>query len=479
VSARAIAAAAAVALVAPAAARAEAPPPPSAYNLEIFYGPAFGSSRIIGLGGAYTAIAEGAEGLLYNPAAIANRYRYSLRWLDYDLGFDYYFFLLGDKTDFDNDRLTRYSSFSQLMFFLAPALHLGPFSFGLNWIHQSFSLGRLNLARPSDLDVNVLHFDLGYRFFEGALVVGLGGRLLSVGLSDCTVASSFGTTRPELGVLWRPAAWPVRFGASFRTGARPEGSPCADSPIPTPNEVIVPWELELGFAFQLGARVFNRPWKNPRVRDKARAKEIEAVREARRAELRAKLSDTPPADRARVARDWDANEKKIRAEEDELLEAWREHVADHDDARLRAEDRLHTLFSFDLLVTGPVGGALGVEAALTNAARYRAALSRPYAAPGDGVYLAPRLDGRTTLSPRLGVETEVWHDRLKVRTGTYLEPARYEGTHWRLHFTSGVELRLFYWTPPILLNRLGVRVGATGDFSSRYINLSLSVGLWH
>jgi len=40
-------------------------------------------------------------------------------------------------------------------------------------------------------------------------------------------------------------------------------------------------------------------------------------------------------------------------------------------------------------------------------------------------------------------------------------------------------VRLFYFTPPILLPRTGIRAGATGDFASRYINLSVSVGIWH
>lgn len=474
---RTIVALAVAAGVALAAAPAHAGIDPAAgapYNIDVFFGPVFGSTRIIGLGGAYTAIAEGAEGILYNPAAVANRYRYSLRWFDYDVGFDYYFFLLGDKTDFDNNRLTRYENFRQFMFFLAPALHFGPFSVSVAWIRQSFSRPMTPLLAATNLSLDLVHASIGYRFFEGAFVVGIGGRFESLSSRNATLADLGGTTRPELGVLWRPASLPVRVGLAFRSKATAcppdyrttEGCrPTATAGLQT---VVMPWELEVGVALSFGPRVFNRPWKNPRVRRAARIAEVNAARATRREELHALLNTTPPADRARVARDWEAKDKLIRDDEDRLVEAWGEHIKDHDDARLRAEDRIHTVVSADLLVSGAVDDALGIEAAVTNAAL-----------DASGTPIDPTRDTKIAWSPRLGVESEVWYDRLKLRSGAYLEPARYALTKPRLHGTVGAELRLLYFTPPILLPRTGIRAGVTGDFAAHYINLSVSIGIWH
>src|SRR5689334_16632403 len=45
----------------------------SSYGVDLFQGPVLGTSRVTGLGGAFTAIAEGTEGLAWNPAAASWR----------------------------------------------------------------------------------------------------------------------------------------------------------------------------------------------------------------------------------------------------------------------------------------------------------------------------------------------------------------------------------------------------------------------
>src|SRR5687767_1477103 len=44
-------------------------------GVDAYVGPALGAGRVVGLGGAFTAVAEGSEGLFRNPAALSNRTR--------------------------------------------------------------------------------------------------------------------------------------------------------------------------------------------------------------------------------------------------------------------------------------------------------------------------------------------------------------------------------------------------------------------
>lgn len=77
---------------------------------------------------------------------------------------------------------------------------------------------------------------------------------------------------------------------------------------------------------------------------------------------------------------------------------------------------------------------------------------------------------------RLGAEAEAIPGRLRIRAGTYWEPARFDGVGGRIHGTFGIEGRLFQfqlWGP-----RRG-RIGITTDIASRYRNIALSIGFWH
>jgi hypothetical protein len=68
----------------------------------------------------------------------------------------------------------------------------------------------------------------------------------------------------------------------------------------------------------------------------------------------------------------------------------------------------------------------------------------------DAEALAGWLNGETiargdwyTVSPRIGGELGVWRDRLRLRTGGYLEPSRTSLSDTRAHVTGGFDVRLF------------------------------------
>ncbi len=87
-----------------------------------------------------------------------------------------------------------------------------------------------------------------------------------------------------------------------------------------------------------------------------------------------------------------------------------------------------------------------------------------------------RSGSKVTVSPRAGVEVEALPGRLRLRAGSYWEPARFDGVRGRAHGTFGAELRALEF------KLWGIRrgkLGATFDIARRYRNIGLSVGFWH
>jgi hypothetical protein len=87
-----------------------------------------------------------------------------------------------------------------------------------------------------------------------------------------------------------------------------------------------------------------------------------------------------------------------------------------------------------------------------------------------------RSGSHVTISPRAGVEFEALPGRLRLRSGAYWEPQRFEGVSGRVHGTFGLELRALEF------NAWGLRrgkLGTTFDVARSYRNIGLSVGFWH
>jgi hypothetical protein len=93
-----------------------------------------------------------------------------------------------------------------------------------------------------------------------------------------------------------------------------------------------------------------------------------------------------------------------------------------------------------------------------------------------GMQELQRSGSSTNVGARAGIETEALPGRLRLRAGTYWEPARFAGVSGRLHGTFGIEVRVFEFRAWGL--RRG-RIGMLTDLAARYRNIGLSVGLWH
>lgn len=87
-----------------------------------------------------------------------------------------------------------------------------------------------------------------------------------------------------------------------------------------------------------------------------------------------------------------------------------------------------------------------------------------------------RSGSSTSLGARAGVEVEAIPGRLRLRTGAYWEPARFDRAGGRLHGTFGIEGRVFEFQ---LWGLRRGRIGVTTDIASRYRNIGFSLGLWH
>jgi hypothetical protein len=120
-------------------------------------------------------------------------------------------------------------------------------------------------------------------------------------------------------------------------------------------------------------------------------------------------------------------------------------------------DELALLVAADLVVTGSVPDGHGLEAY----ARHQ---------------LQPS-GNRTIFSPRLGAELELLPGWVRVRAGSYWEPARFDGVSGRLHGTAGADLRLFELT--IWGRHYRPQLSVVADAAPRYGNAGISFGFWH
>ncbi len=391
-------------------------------TVDVFRGPVISSSRVLGLGGAYTAVAEGTQGGLLNTASLANRYAWSSDWFDWDFNLDWLILVPGTDADIDNDGLYAGEGDGYLGINLGAGLQFGRLGVGL-WLNSD------TFAAESGDNRLTYAFTYGYlgaafAFLQEQLVVGAGvggGGLEVISWIDQAAEGKradwkqTGTVKwngggLESGVLWRPLKLPIRLGTSIRFPILIDSSKrdkidqdLASAPLP--DSVRIPWRIATGVSFyhSFGGHPYNQ-----RREDKA----VRAAEPTPQGEGAAQPADSPPL------------------------------------------NRRYILAAFDLVFCGPAPpGAVG-------------------ASPFAGGRRAE--SGRTgSLSVHAGLESEVWSNRLVIRGGSYLEPPRLEETEMRPHGTVGLDLRLFrlfYWD---------LRAGMSFDLAPRYYNWGLGVGFWH
>lgn len=462
------------------------------YSIDLYQGPVLSANRVIGLGGAFVAIADGVEGSALNPAATAARTPWSYGHFDWDAGVGITFPSGIRNTDFWNSgrptNLPRTDSLNFLFFNLALQLQFGRWGFGLSTDFQRYSLRR-GEAPSEDVQrdrlaaqIAIGHLQVAHSFADGQFLLGVGMRTTGLSVTkenNTSIASQdlFSTvgTGFETGFIWRPTDWQIRIGGAYRGGFNTQAAPESqtfilypDDPIDRlylPTRVTLPWDLNIGFAAQLGPRPLNPRWVDPSsvlapMRRYLEWRAHERERRRRFAEA-AHFSDESPRDHRRRVRKLRA---ELRAEED-LDDRERTRVEKDLDRRLRQryheQARFFVLVTTSIMVSGSVSNAVGIESMINRAVQ--------------------RSGEQLTVSPHVGVETELIPNWLRLRGGSYLEPTRFNSNQKgaRLHATFGFDQKVLPW------NVFGAfpddtewRIGGSLDASRSYLGWGVSIGVW-
>jgi hypothetical protein len=424
----------------------------SAYHLDLFQGPILASSRVTAMGGAYSALAEGAEGIPFNAAAASQRYPYSTSRTDYDLTASLTFPTSVDRTDFDNNGHVGFGYRNFVFATLGGLLQRDHFGIGSVISLQNYSLGTPPQftavdSGVKDLTVRIFKIDavVSYGFLDDELNVGGGLRGAIFNAVDTSTGDKLllGTYGAGLqgGVLWRPKALPLRLGATVRSPVigSIDAAPHVTTDLTSgdrrigkfylPQGVDLPWEVEWGVAAQIGRRPLNLPWTDE---DTLVGPEVEAER---------RIDPGSRTEEPHLEPRYQAAHRLLRR-------------------RYRATPRDKLLVSLSMLYAGRTPGAVGVESMLTQT--------------------VDRSGEKPSLTMRGGAEMEVLPNRFQLRVGSYLEPTRFRESTSRVHGTTGFEVKLLEWSVFGLFPEDNVfRVSGAVDAAREYFGWSLGFGSWY
>jgi hypothetical protein len=376
-----------------------------------------GSTRRIGLGGAFVSLADDSEGVAINPASVALRLPHSWNTWDYGLGVDFSIGAWLPANDLYNRGSGEEDGQSSVLFgSLAAVLYAGDFGAGFAAEAQRNAASRAEQGVSRDLAANfgMVHSNLGYGFFDQQLLVGAGARFVGMSFDRSSASGTLSTAGVgyELGAIVKPAAARYRVAAAYKSPISATVSSEASN-----DTVHVPWELALGFAYQFGPRALN-----PRFVSKSEV-------------ARRKYGPKP-------------SKAELDATERELFEDY------------QRRQRFYLLVSTELSLVEGDGERRGVERLWTDASSVSG--SRP------------------VIVPRVGVESEVAPHVLRLRAGSYYEPERIDLGPARVHGTGGLDVRLFRWDVFGLVKPFDWwQLSLAADAARSYLNTSFSIGFWH
>jgi len=428
-----------------------------------------GPSRILGMGGAYAGLAEGVDGVNANVATPGVRAAFSGRHVDFDLTASISLPGSFASTDFENrGTLPSRGDSNASSFIYGNAgflLQVGPFGTALTIDATSYKL-QSPFGNATSVGLVRAHAIVAWAFLKYQLVIGVGVQGATLSFSS---ASFFGNqlplpaapsgVAPEAGVLLKLDDQPWRLGVSAHLPVSGGVSGESSSSFILPSSVVLPGQITIGFALQLGPRPLNPKWEDPNDDLEPLRARLQADRDERARRDVAELATIPdgPARKTRQ-RQLDAREHAIRRVEDARLDVEEKKVHAAHDARFANWPRPRLLVVSDAVITAPVDKAVAVSSFLDQ---QNQAYGRSW-----------------TISPRLGLEGEPVINWLKLRLGTYLEPSLFDGGSARQHFTFGGDLKLFSWNFFGILDPTTWQISFATDLAPRYSNWGISLGVW-
>lgn len=379
------------------------------------------SSRIIGLAGSVTPFVDGVVGYATNPASAAVRSSHSVTFFDWELDASIGSPGSRSDTDFDANGRVDLASRDALFVTLGGGLQWGPFGVGLRADVTEHEV----LSDAGDallVDVARLNVVAAYAILDGQLALGAGLGVYGVELSrpaeegDQSALATTEGASAQLGVIWIPTGLPLRAGAGLRMGVPLGDEVAPDGAMPDANGNV----MAHGFVFP---------------------KRIVPPTELHLGIATQLFRPFNPGWRipARSADDPSNDEQK----------------------RMRGPRTSgHLLLSAGAKLTMPVADAVGIESFLTQRVE--------------------RSGRSTTVSPRIGVETEPWVNVFILRAGSYYEPSRFSASASRLHVTAGLDVHL-----PVRWSIFGLadpdttfRIGGAVDQAPRYFGWHATIGIW-
>lgn len=349
--------------------------------------PIVNSNRVIGLGGAYVGVAEGADGHLYNPASFANRFAYSRDQL---VDWDWTVYWL----NLPRHRHPDITSTDADSFYLGAGVDLKVAGFGAGFhvFSSSYDFSRDQTDDRIALSETILALGFGYAFPIVDLAVGTSLHATSseIAQNDEGFLLSATGSGINVGLLWSPTHYPLRIGATFRSRILKDDIQEEDSEASfLPETVEEPARIVFGASYMFGERKYNpRPtYGIPTIKKEPTT--------------------------------------------------W---------------GRRYILIAYDVVYTAPAG---------QDAISINGFLNEDFELSGEeGLF-----------SMRVGVESEIIGNWLRLRTGYYPETSRIKGRAGRHHWTAGADLKIpVFWD---------WRLNTALDISSGYFNYGIGLGFWH
>ncbi|HEY3499646.1 MAG TPA: hypothetical protein VGK73_33375, partial [Polyangiaceae bacterium] len=232
-----------------------------------------GSTRYIGLGGAFVAIADDTEGVAKNPASAAVRMPYSWNAFSFSFGIDFSVGTWLPKNDLYNapNDATSGSLFGSV----AAVINYRHAGFGVAAEAEQNVVSRDAQGFGTDFTANfgLVHAVAAYGYFDGQLLLGAGVRMVgfSFDASESIVPLTAGIGYTA-GLIVKPKHEQFRVGLSLQ---QPINAEFTSAPDTAPIAAEIPWAAGLGFAYQFGARPLNPPFVTAadRARRNARGRE--------------------------------------------------------------------------------------------------------------------------------------------------------------------------------------------------------------